>query len=323
MIASMHRSIARRFASGALLVAVLVGRSAVAQNETDPQRAERLFKEATALADQGDFVHACPKFEESMVIDPGLGTQFNLALCYEKVGQLASAWRNFREAERLAHASGRMGRAQASHDKVAEIGARVAHLVLRSPSQDVSIKVDGDEVAVADWSFYPVDPGEHRISVTGSARQPWQTRVTIAAADPSSPGPAIDVAIPVLAPAEIKTRIVTREVSNARKTAGFVIGGVGVASVVAAIVTGIIVLDQKSTAAADCTPTCKTQEGRDAVALGNTLLPINAVAWGVGIVGIATGSLLLLLKPKAAQSAVTVSPSIGRGQGGLAVGMSF
>ena len=57
--------------------------------------AQALFDDARRLVDQGDVEQACPKFEESNRLDPGIGVQFRLADCYEQVGRLARAWITF------------------------------------------------------------------------------------------------------------------------------------------------------------------------------------------------------------------------------------
>src|SRR5688572_25328859 len=70
-------------------------------------RAQQLFDAALAAAEAGDFAVACPKFLASQEADPKTSTLLNLANCYEKNGQTASAWGAFREAEVLARKIGR------------------------------------------------------------------------------------------------------------------------------------------------------------------------------------------------------------------------
>src|SRR6476620_2846381 len=65
--------------------------------------AQALFDSARTLMAQGNFNDACPKLEESQRLDPGVGTQFNLAVCYEAIGRNASAWSLFLEVAASAH----------------------------------------------------------------------------------------------------------------------------------------------------------------------------------------------------------------------------
>src|SRR6476469_942554 len=75
---------------------------------SDPRaRAQQLFDSALVDAESGNFAAACPKFLASQEADPKTSTLLNLANCYEKNGQTASAWGAFREAETLARKAAR------------------------------------------------------------------------------------------------------------------------------------------------------------------------------------------------------------------------
>jgi hypothetical protein len=65
-------------ASITALAVLLAGAPARAQSSTS---ARVLFREARTLMDKGRFEEACPKLEESLRLDHGMGTQFNLAHC--------------------------------------------------------------------------------------------------------------------------------------------------------------------------------------------------------------------------------------------------
>src|SRR5262245_63210105 len=78
--------------------------------------AEALFRAGREAAEKGDYASACARFEESHRLEPAAGTVFNLADCYEKRGQVASAWQRYREVkerlpagdERVTFAEGRI-----------------------------------------------------------------------------------------------------------------------------------------------------------------------------------------------------------------------
>ena len=86
--------------------------------------AVQLFDQAEALVGKGRFAEACPKYAESFRLDPQLGALIYLAECYEKNGQLASAWGSYREAEEMA---------QKRHDERARARARTRHRAPTAP----------------------------------------------------------------------------------------------------------------------------------------------------------------------------------------------
>ena len=92
-------------AIAAMLMCGLVA-TATAQPTEAVKRADALFQEGRRLLDAGDATAACPKFEESQRLDPGLGTLLNLADCYERTSRLALALAPFRRAEGQARRLG-------------------------------------------------------------------------------------------------------------------------------------------------------------------------------------------------------------------------
>jgi hypothetical protein len=85
-----------------LLVCSLSG----AARAGDKAAAEAAFQQGKDLMKAGKYAEACTAFEKSQANDPELGTEYNLATCYEKAGKLASAWAAFRElAQRDSNAA--------------------------------------------------------------------------------------------------------------------------------------------------------------------------------------------------------------------------
>src|SRR5262245_43042215 len=69
-------------------------------------QARTLVREARKLMEKGHHAEACPKLEESLRLDPGIGTQFNLAHCWEQIDRTASAWGLFMDVAAAAGAAG-------------------------------------------------------------------------------------------------------------------------------------------------------------------------------------------------------------------------
>ncbi len=116
---------------------------------------------------------ACPKFEESQKLDPGLGTLFNLADCYERVGRTASAWGAFSEVADMAKRSGQAERSEAARQRAVQVQPRVPKLRLRmrAPPPGLVLRLDGRQVSVAVLdSELPVDPGEHKVGAAAPGK---------------------------------------------------------------------------------------------------------------------------------------------------------
>jgi hypothetical protein len=270
-----------------------------------------------ALVERGNFAAACPKLEESQRLDPAVGTQYDLGLCYRRIGRLGSAWRTLRSVERLAHSTGKTGREEAAQRELASIRATASHLVFVVSEPDVSLAVDGEHVDPADYDFYPVDAGEHRIDATASARLPWHGVQSVPERDAAS-GAALRLAIPPLTKA-----VVVREASNPQHSVGIALLAVGGAGVAASVVTGVLLLSAKATADHKCTPKCVDDDGASAVRRGQTLLPINFVSWIVAGVGLGAGGFLVLRSRPRPERTAQIAPFAGPGWGGLAAAAAF
>src|SRR5215218_5450162 len=100
----------RRLAALLLVALVLCPASAHADPAVEKAAAEALFQQGKALVAERRFAEACPKFAESLRLDPGVGTLLYLADCQEKAGKTASAWARFLEAAAAAKAAGQADR---------------------------------------------------------------------------------------------------------------------------------------------------------------------------------------------------------------------
>jgi hypothetical protein len=297
----------------------------------DPAAAEALFREGREQVALGNYAQACPKFLESERLDPATGTVFNLAECQERTGKLASSWQNWRKAlEQLAPGDSRVAIANA---RLAALEPRLPHLTLRlAPGAPEDTHVLRDKVDLRKASFgvaLPVDPGNHTLTVLAdhheNARQTVHLDEAEALTVEVAPGPRLpETAPPVLAgtsPASSPSAppgVPVESRASTLRTAGWITGGVGAAGFIAAIVTGVVIVEDKSTANSDCSKVCSSMSsGASAVSSGKTMLPLNAVAWGVGIAGVGAGVTMILLAGRKGEPPATVGVSLEAGAGGV------
>jgi hypothetical protein len=187
------RCLAFVLASGVLAAAV----DAHAEpSEGGAAAAESLFQEGRKLMDAKRYSEACPKLVASQKIAPAVGTLLNLADCYERAGQLASAWARFHEAIALAQHLGRPDREKTAKERADKLEPRLIKLTIVSQEKDVEVKLDGNVLdAAALGTAVPVDPGKHAIEATAKGKKAFTTTVDVSdhARSPSVEIPALDV----------------------------------------------------------------------------------------------------------------------------------
>jgi hypothetical protein len=328
----------------ALLTCVAV---AGAQPSEAVKRADALFNEGRALVDAGKFAEACPKFEESQRLDPGLGTLLNLAACYESVGRLASALTAFRSAEEQARAAGpsEKKREQAAAERARSLESRVARItiVLTAGDRPSGFLVTRDGVPVPALDFgrrLAVDPGTTVISATATGYEPFRTEVVI---DAMTGNTVVD--IPALTPKDPSGGgddrggggggggggdgaagggDDDRGGGGSRKTLALVAVGGGVAALGAGVALGFTAkgkYDDVACTAGDGPPTNCSPAELDAIDSARTRGNVGTIVGGVGVVAIAAGAFLYLTAPK--ERAVAVSPVVSDREVGVAFSGRF
>jgi hypothetical protein len=277
----------------------------------DPAAATLLFNDAMALASKGDFAAACPKFEESQRLDPGLGTQYNLADCYEHLGRGATAWALFLEVASGAQRAGQAAREKEATARAANLEPHLSRLRVSAPKDVLGLEVrrNGELLGGVLWgNAVPVDPASYTIEATAPGRTKWSTVVAV-----GPNGALVDVTVPPLqtsAEPERRTTSGPLEPSPVAdphaaplRIAGFVAGGAGVVGIVIGAVFGL-----KSKGSHDeAGPHCDAANRCDAlgVSLRADALTSGNVSTATFVAGgglLATGVTLLVigssLKPK-------------------------
>ena len=286
------------------LAIVLAAQNALAQG-ADPAAAERLFRDARRAVVMGNYASACPMFEESYRLDPAPGTLLNLGDCEEKRGQLARAWEHFRQLH---------DQLPSSDNRRAEAGLRAEAIEPRIPRlrivvADARATVSRDGVTLGPASLgvsLPVDPGHHVIVVTAHGHHERSYEVSLAETedkelDVTTGEPVVVMPSIVRKPDVLSPRIETSSAGNTQRTAGWVLGGAGVAALAAGGGLGIVALTKLSSANQACTGNvCADAAAVNKYQSAQSFALATDVALGAGAILLGTALILLFTAPHAA-----------------------
>jgi len=150
-------------------------------------RAQLLVEAGAALMTTKQFAKARPLLEEATRLVPkGIGAKLELAKCHSGAGRLASAWRQYVLAEKLAIAA-RDDRAYEARTEAKRLERKLATITIVVPDSvrsiaGLSITWDGVEQGPDGWGTpVPVDMGTHDLEANAPGRQSWKYEVKIMA----------------------------------------------------------------------------------------------------------------------------------------------
>jgi hypothetical protein len=193
--------------AGVAFAAATMGGSMTAHAQSPESEARVLFQSGRNAMAAEDYARACPQLERSESLDPGIGTAFNLARCYELWGHLASASATYQRVVMETHAAGESQREGVARGLLAALEPRLARvsLVLHGAAPPLEVRIDGLLIDKPRWSIpLPVDPGAHVVEVSALAGPPFtahfqvereaqtvQIDVPPLLAPPAAPTPAV------------------------------------------------------------------------------------------------------------------------------------
>lgn len=301
----------------ASFVASFSGAAAGEPSEKDKAIAETLFKEGHAALDKGEHELACIKFRSSVALYPVPNSRANVAQCEEREGKLLDALKSW---QKLVPEFGENDeRRKVAKERIAALDVRIPQLTLvldASVPADAAILVDNSAVdRAAISSPLRLAVGEHAIVVQAAGRKDQHLSITLVEGDRRE----IRVT-----PGQVTTPDSTgTSAPNGRRIAAFVSGGVGLASLVAAGITGGLIVKNNGEVEKGCHPGSggKTECNADSLQLIQDVKPlmvINGVAWGVGLAGVGLGVILLVSSGKGS-SKTALAPMVLPGGGGAAL----
>ena len=307
---------------------------AAGDSEGGAAAAESLFQEGRKLMEAKRYGDACPKFAASQRIAPAIGTLLNLADCYEKNGQLASAWAKFHEAIAFAQRLGRADREQTARDRAEKLERRLIKLSIVSESSSIDVKLDGNPIDPSVLgTAIPVDPGKHTIEASAKGKKPFSTtiEVTDKAKSPS-------VAIPALEDEPNEPKVTKKPTDSklteppkeepsgwsTQRTIGVIAAGAGVIGLGVGGYFGLKTSSTWKEAQTHCTGLECDAEGvslaSQAKSSGN-IATIGVIAGGALLVG---GAVLFFTAPSDRNTGAARTPvRVSVGPGSVVVGGSF
>lgn len=324
-----------RFAAGLAALAIVVFAAPARADRV--AEAEDLFRRGKALMSEGKNAEACPLLQESQKLDPGTGTLLNLALCHEATGKIATAWGEFRAVEQQSRAQvpPRQDRIDLAREHANKLEPRLSRLKIVVPADarapGLVVKIDGEEKGEPSWSGVPVDPGTHHVEHAATGKKPRRHDVKI---DDEASVATVTLArledAPVAAApkgtgAELE-EVERYAAARARRTTGFVIGGIGLVTLGAGLVFGVLAISADQDAKDQCASTCYRGEGPANASdqatdrafvfanVANVTVPLGLIATGIG-----TYLVLTAGPTERASSKLSVAPMVSPNVQGAAL----
>lgn len=321
------RVVRRELGSAVAAAWMAVASSASAQTGEQGAAADALYQDGKALLDRGEYAEACPKLAESHRLDAATGTVLALALCWERAGKIASAWSAYTEAATRARAGRDAARADVASRRAADLEPRLPRLRMLlgggvSDRPGLEVLLDGVAMSAGIGVASPIDPGAHVIEVRAPGKRTERREITAAE------GRTTEVVVDALEDAARQEAPVAQPPAPAEpspsggglRTAGFVLGGVGVAALAGGAVVGLVALGEASTlkdelgydADASTCPTATLQECTDAYGSATTLGTTSTVLFIAGGVLLGTGlGMIVVAGPTDRYAALELRPTIG------------
>lgn len=291
-------------------------------------RAQQLFESALKDAESGDFAHACPKFLASQAADPKASTLLNLANCYEKNNQPASAWGAFREAESLARKTNHADWEANAKARAAALEPTLKHLTVAvgdaSKVPGLVVSRDGAKLETGEWGVaIPVDPGEHVIAASADGYISIEKKLEVKDSDATfevplleklPPPPAEPVPVFKLPKGFPSERPAAKTHWSTMEIVGVTAAGVGAVGVAVGGLLALVAASNYDAAAAHCTNGTKgcdpnavktANEAYDTAAMATVTMISGAVLLGAG-------AALILLSPSDKKLARSPLPSSSR-----------
>lgn len=274
----------------------------------DKTRAQTLFLEGRKAIDSGDWATGCPKVRQSLDLFAVANSHFTVAQCDEQAGHIASALDHWERGAALVD-DGNDPRTKVAKERIAALEPRVPRIrvVVPPASSSAAIYLDGAKLEPAALvAPLRVEPGTHVFVVKAASRNDSQREIKIAErertefvakiGEPNSVGPVPTGSGTVAPPPGTGAPAAPMP---PMKVAGFVVGGVGVASLlVSAITGGMVVATDGKLGGCDEDKCSITPDKADLNAEYQSYVKANLATFMIGLAATGGGLAMILAAPK-------------------------
>lgn len=324
----LRRASAALVCVGLWVAAGAASTSWAAPTPAELEKARATFRAGTALEAANDWGNALARFREVVAVKPSPQVLFHIGRCLEHLGKWTEALGQYRLAADMVE-PGKKDVLKEIESARTALEARMPKLIIRRGigADSVSISVDGLVLgAPLIGSELPLDPGAHLVVATEDGKERFSQKIAIHENESKSVTidiqPASVAGSASVAPAAVPVEPVPSDKiagSSGRRPLGFVVGGVGVASLVASGV--FFYLRQQTISDLDkvcidghCPPDSKSTEDS-----GKLYQTVSQVTLGVGAAGVALGAVLILSGKSGGGARVSLATGAPGATSGLSV----
>jgi hypothetical protein len=300
----------------ALAPSVARAQDAAATSADALKRAREQFGQALALQTAGDWAGALALLKDVAAVKSTPQVRFNMALCEEKLGRLVAALGDYELAASDARAEQAEQVAEEVEGRLESLRQRIPKITVRRGAGAEAAEVALDGVSLGDQVIgtpMPTDPGPHTIDAKASGYKPFRKSLRLAeqqaetveiTLEPepvvASPGPGGGPGAPA---------------PGRSPVAGYVIGGIGIASLGASAVFFGLRASKISDLDKECpNRTCPSAAQQDDIDAGKLYTTVANVTLAVGVAAIAGGVVLVLTSGPSKEPTMALAPAPGGAQ---------
>jgi hypothetical protein len=320
----MHpsRSLRPRFGSCAALVCLALGVTlAPAAHAQDPagdssadalKRAREQFGQALALQTAGDWAGALTLLKEVAAVKSTPQVRFNMALCEEKLGKLVAALGDYELAAADARAEKADQVAEEVEGRLESLRQRIPKITVKRGSGADAAGVALDGISLGDQVIgtpMPTDPGPHTVEAKAPGFKPFRQSVRVA----EQQSETVEIVLepePVVATTPGSAPM--RPAPGRSPVYGYVIGGIGLASLAA---SGVF-FGLRAAKISDLDKACPHQQCAshaydDDIKAGKLYTAVFDVTLAVGVAAVASGAILVLTSGPSGEPTAALAPAAG------------